>query len=125
VVGSADSPPPVPPIDIQNEASHDGELTTPTPSSWKFGPLPSHSPVASDYILPHSEKDYNGQFDPYNSIPLDEGANSNIRAAPRRVESNSNSNATYLSGEPSHGDFRWNCVLAAPVEDESYGHLSG
>jgi hypothetical protein len=123
VVGSADSPSPAPPVDIPNQAVHDGELTTQTPRSRKFGCLPSRSPISSDYIPSNPEADYNGKFDPFNSIPLDETANSNIHALPRRMESDSDSNATHLSGERTCGDFKWKRVLAAPVEEESYGHL--
>jgi len=123
VVGAADSPPPAPPVDIQNQAFHDGELT-PTPNLWKFGCLPNRSPVASDYLPPHPEKDYNGQFNPYNSIPLNEGANSNICAFPCQMESDSDSNANYLSSKQTHGDLGRKCVLSAPVEEELYGHLA-
>jgi len=117
VVGSVDSPPPAPAVDIETQAFNDGEPTS--PSSRKFGSLPSRTPTASDNVPP----DLGGQFDPYNSIPLAEGTDSSIRTSPRQTELDSSSHATYLSGKRSHGDFRSKPASPALVEEESYGYL--
>jgi len=87
-------------VDIETQAFNDREPTS--PSSRKFGSLPSRTPAASDDVLP----DFGGQFDPYNSIPLAEGTNSDVRTSPRQMEFDSGSHAAYLPGERSHGDFR-------------------
>ena len=109
VVGSSSSPSPAPAVDIQLQASHDGELAT--PSSWKLGSVPSSSPVASDYVSPDLEMDYNGQFDPYNLMLVanSECANSHISASPRRMESKFGC----YSGERTHGDIRLKPVPTA------------
>jgi len=95
VVGSTDSPPPDPAFDHQ--ALRDVELAS--HNSGKFGFSPRQSPV--DYAPPDLEKDYDGEFNPYNSMLLAEGANNNIRASSHRMESDAGSLTTYLSGERS------------------------
>ena len=117
VVGSADSPPLAPAVDIETQTSNNREPTS--PSSRKFGSLPSRTPAASDDFAP----DFGAQLDPYNSIPLAEGTNTNIRTSPRQMEFDSSSHATNLSGERSYGDLRSKPAPSPLAEEESYGYL--
>jgi hypothetical protein len=120
VVGTADSPLPAPAFDIEIQSAHNRK--SPSPSSGKFGSLPSRTPISFDYVSPGLEMDYIAH--PCNSN-FTEGANGNIRASPRQMESDLGSYPPYLSGEGSHGDFRSKHDPAPTTEEELYGHLPG